>query len=91
MAQPQSPGARHLPPDPGSGGHKGNGWPVAASCLPMLGGAVALVLAYRAGVAFLILFALCTGLMAVLMAGIGYPHWTHAWHQRIQARRLPPG
>jgi hypothetical protein len=89
MAQRHDPGARLPPPDPASGEHGGNGWPIAACCFPMLAGAVALVLAHRAGVTFLILFAACTALVALVMAGISRPHWRHVRHQRAPARRFP--
>ena len=89
MAQPLDPDARHPPPDPANGDHSGNGWPIAACCLPMLAGAVGLVLAHRAGVAFLILFASSTALVALVMAGISRPHWRHVRHERAPARRFP--
>ena len=74
MAQPHDPGARHPPPDPANGDPRGNGWPIAACCLPMLAGAVGLVLAHRAGVAFLVLFASCAALVTLVMAGISRLH-----------------
>ncbi len=89
MAQPHPRGARHPPPDPSNGDHRGNGWPIAACRIPMLAVAVALVLAHRAGVAFLILFASCTALLALVMAGISRPHWRHVRPQRAPARRFP--
>ena len=89
MVQPPPPGARHPPPDLSNGGRRGNGWPIAACCIPMLAGAVALVLAHRAGVVFLILFASCTALVALVMAGISRLHWRHVRHQRASARRFP--
>ena len=71
MAQPQNPGAWHPPPASGGRDHKGNGWPIAACCVPMMAGAVALMLVDRASVVFLVLFTACTALVALLMAGIG--------------------
>jgi len=88
MAQPHDPDGRHPPPDPANGDHSGNGWPIAACCFPMLADAVALVLAHRAGVAFLILFASCTALVALVMAGLSQLHWRHVRHQPISQRRL---
>jgi uncharacterized membrane protein YwaF len=89
MAQPPPQGPRRPPPDPSNGDHRGNGWPIAACCIPMLAGAVALVLAHRAGVVFLILFASCTALVALVMADISRLHWRHIRHQRVPARRFP--
>jgi hypothetical protein len=40
----------------------------------MLAGAVGLVLAHRAGVAFLVLFASCAALVTLVMAGISRLH-----------------
>jgi hypothetical protein len=56
MAPPQDLGARH-PPDRRKDDRGGNGWPIAACCIPTLAGAVTLVLAHLVGVTFLILFA----------------------------------
>ena len=89
MAQPPLPGARQPRPDPSNGDHRGNGWPITACCIPMLAGALALVLALRAGVVFLILFASCTALVALVMAGISRPHWRHVRHQRAPSWRFP--
>jgi hypothetical protein len=88
MAQPHDPGACH-PPDPGNGDHKGNGAPIAACCLLMLAGAVGLVVAHRAGVVFLILFASCTALVASLMAGISWLGVRRVRRPRVRARRFP--
>jgi hypothetical protein len=52
----------------------GSGWPVAASCVPMLAGAAALVLTRRAGIIFLILFASCPAILFLLMAGVYHAH-----------------
>jgi hypothetical protein len=89
MAQPHDPDAWHPPPGPANGDQSGSGWPIAARCLPILAGAVGLVLAHRAGVVFLILFASCTALVALVMAGISRLHWRHVRHQRAPARRFP--
>ena len=48
-----------------------NGWRVAASCVPMLAGAVTLMLVHRCGVAFVILFASCTLLLVLLVSSTG--------------------
>jgi len=53
----------------------------------MLAGAVGLILAHRAGVVFLILFASCTALVALVMAGISRLHWRHGRHRPISKRR----
>ena len=88
MAQPHDPDAWHPPSGPANGDQSVNGWPIAACCLRMLAGAVGLVLAHRAGVAFLILFASCAPLVALVMAGISRLHWRHVRHQPICKRRL---
>ena len=88
MAQPDDPDAWHPPPGPANGDQSVNGWPIAACCLPTLAGAVGLVLADRAGVALLILFASCTALVALVMAGISRLHWRHVRHQPISKRQL---
>lgn len=88
MAQPRNPVAWHPPPGDVNGDRNGRGWPIAAACLPMLAGAVALVLVHRAGLVFLILFASCTALLALMMAGIGFHPWVHPRPRRIPARRF---
>lgn len=72
---PQDLAPPHPPPDRRKRDRGGNGWPVAACCIPLLAGAVMLVLAHRGGVTFLILFASCTALNALLMAAVGHTHW----------------
>ena len=88
MTQSRDPAARHPSPEGVSGDRKGRGWPTAAACIPMLAGAVALVLADRAGLVFLALFASCTALMAWMTAGIGSPHWPHPRHHQVHAGRF---
>ncbi|MCW2907921.1 MAG: hypothetical protein JWL68_2710 [Actinomycetia bacterium] len=88
MVQSHNPVARHPKPDGVNGDRKGKGWPIAAACLPMLAGAAAFVLADRAGLVFLTLFVSCTALVALMMAGIGSPHWMHPRHHRVPARRF---
>lgn len=83
MTPPQDLGARHPPPGRRKDDRGGNGWPVAAGCIPTLAGAVALVLAHRGGVTFLILFASCTALNALLMAGVGHTDWAPVQHRRV--------
>jgi hypothetical protein len=58
----------------GKGSRGGNALPVAASCILLIAGAAALVLADRAGIIFLILFTSFTAVTALLMAGFGHPH-----------------
>ena len=70
MPQPQNQDSRHPASRSGHGWHRANSWPIAASCLPLLAGAAALVLMHRATVLFLIMFAACTALLAVAMAAI---------------------
>lgn len=64
-------GAWHLSPKRRPGGHGGNGWRAAASCIPMLAGAVTLVVVHRAGVVFFVLFASCTLLLVLLVSSAG--------------------
>lgn len=89
MAHPQNTGARHPPPDHGHAVLAGPGFPIAASCVPMLAGAVALVLDHRASTVFLVLFTGCTALLALLLAGASYAHWAHARRERVPARQFP--
>jgi hypothetical protein len=63
--------AWHLWPKRRDGDHRGNGWRVAASCIPMLVGAVSLVVIHRAGMVFFILFVSCTMLLVVLVSSTG--------------------
>jgi hypothetical protein len=71
MPQPHDQSSRHPPSGHSHGYHRGDCWPIAASCLPMLAGAAALVVFHRASVLFLITFAACTALLALAMAAIG--------------------
>ncbi len=71
MAPLHSLGNWHLSPKRRPGGHGGNGWRVALSCIPMLAGAVVLVVIHRAGVPFFILFASCTLLLVLLVSSTG--------------------
>jgi hypothetical protein len=79
-----TPGARYPPPRRGGGDGRWYCWPIAAMCIPMLAGAVVLVLTHRAGVTFLFLFLSCMMLMVLLMAWLG-----HSPHERVSHRRLP--
>ena len=63
--------AWHLWPKRRAGDHGGNCWRVAASCLPMLAGAVTLVIMHRAGTVFFILFVSCTLLLVLLVSSTG--------------------
>jgi anti-sigma-K factor RskA len=71
MAPLHNLGAWRLAPKRRSSDHGGNGWRVAVSCIPMLAGAVALVVVHRAGVPFVVLFASCTLLLIVLVRSTG--------------------
>ena len=84
MAPLPTPGARYPPPRPGRDDDRWYCWPIAATCIPMLAGAIVLVLAHRAGATFLILFLSCMALMVLLMAWLG-----HSPHDRARHRRLP--
>lgn len=71
MAPLHSLGTWHVLPKRRPGGHGGNGWRVAVCCLPMLAGAVTLMVIHRAGVAFFILFASCTLLLILTVGSTG--------------------
>jgi Flp pilus assembly protein TadB len=68
MAPLHNLGAWRLSPKRRSSDHGGNGWRVALSCIPMLAGAVILVVIHRTGVAFFVLFASCTLLLILLVS-----------------------
>lgn len=72
MTPPHDLAAGDGPGESRRGGRRAAGWAVAVSCVPLLAGAVTLVAAHKAGVAFLILFAASTVLMAALMAAAGH-------------------
>lgn len=91
MAHPPDTAARHPPPDRGHAVLAGHGCPIAASCVPMLAGAVALVLDHRASTVFLVLFTGCTALLVLLLGGASYAHWVHARPERVPARQFPRG
>jgi hypothetical protein len=74
MVPPQNPGAGPEAQDRRNGDRGWNGWPIAASCVPMLAGAAMLFIAHRVGILFMILFTSCTAIMVLLMAGIGHAH-----------------
>ena len=67
MTQPGNTDPHQVVPYRRAAGRAGHGWPLAA-CLPMLAGATVLVMLHRAGMIFLIMFASCTVLLAVLLA-----------------------
>ena len=71
MAPLHGRGGWQLSPRRRTGGHGGNGWRVAVSCVPMLAGAVTLVVVHRAGVVFFVLFASCTLLLVLLVSSTG--------------------
>ena len=74
MLGPQNSGAGPPARQAGKDGPGKSGWPVAVSCFPMLAGAAALVLTRRASIIFLILFASCTAILFLLMAGVYHAH-----------------
>jgi hypothetical protein len=69
----QNPGAGRPAQNRGQGGRGGNALPITATCILLIAGAVALVLADRVGFIFLILFTTFTAGTAFLMAGFGHP------------------
>ncbi|WP_328478405.1 hypothetical protein OHS71_08400 [Streptomyces sp. NBC_00377] len=69
---------RHHPPDlskspaPQQGGRPGgHGWMMIACCIPMIAIAVVLVATGVVGIGFIFVAIACTGMMAVMMRGMG--------------------
>lgn len=72
----------------GAGSHAGHGWMMIACCVPMIVIAVALVVTGAVSAGFLVVAALCVGMMALMMrtmnhgAGGDAPAAGHSLHGR---------
>ena len=66
-----SEGASPAPDHGGHGGHGGHGWMMMICCIPKVIIAVSLVAAGAIDASFLLFAAMCVGMMALMMKGMG--------------------